>query len=127
MYTYDYDFAYSPSLRVVEVALKPFGQDSEPLQVSAMIGSGSDGTLVPLPILRRLNARKTGQVALRSITGARSIVSIYEVTLRLRSHLFPKVRVAADTHNDKIILGRDLSNQIIVTLNGLASTTEIHE
>lgn len=125
MYTYDYDASYAPSLPVIEVEVKPFAQKRESTQLMAMIDSGSDGTLVPLRVLRQMNARKTGQVAMRSITGARSIVDIYEVTIGLGPHLFPKVRVAADKHNDMIILGRDVLNQIIVTLNGLASTTEI--
>ncbi|RIK35789.1 MAG: hypothetical protein DCC55_29225 [Chloroflexi bacterium] len=127
MYTYEYDAAYFPALPIVEVEVTPFGQDHEPSQLVAMIDSGSDGTLIPLPVLRQMKARKTGQITMRSITGARSIVDVYEVTMRLGSHLFPKVRVAADRHNSTSILGRDVLNQIIVTLNGLASTTEIHE
>ena len=78
-------------------------------------------------VLRRINARKTGQVAIRGITSARSIVDIYEVTSHLGPHLFPKVRVAADKHNDRLILGRDVLNQLMITPKGLASATEIHE
>jgi predicted aspartyl protease len=127
MYTYEYDTTYLPSLPVVAVEVKAFDQDSEPSHLVAMVDSGSDGTLVPLSVLRQMKARKTSQVALRSITGVRTIVDIYEVTIHLGPHLFPKVRVAADRHNNLIILGRDVLNQIIVTLNGLASTTEVHE
>jgi hypothetical protein len=127
MYTYEYDTDYAPPLPVVEVAVQPFGQDCEPIVLTAMIDSGSDGTLIPLSILRQLKARKTSQLVMRSITGVGSIVDIYEVTIRLGPHSFPKVRVAADKHNDMMIVGRDILNQIVVTLNGLASMTEIDE
>jgi hypothetical protein len=127
MYTYSYDASYSPSLPVVEVEVKPLGQESAPIRLMAMVDSGSDGTMMPLPALRQINARRTGQVVMRGITGVRTVVDIYEVTMQLGPHRFAKVRVAADRHNDMIILGRDVLNQIIVTLNGLASTTEIHD
>lgn len=92
-----------------------------------MIDSGSDGSLIPLEHLRTIKARRTGQVVMRSITGARNIVDIYEVSLRLGPHHFPHLRVAADTHNEIVVLGRDVLNHIVITLNGLAATTEIQE
>lgn len=112
---------------MVEIVVQPFGQDGEQIRVKALIDSGADGTLLPLAVQRQMNARRTAQVALRTITGTRSIVDIYEVTLQLGPHHFRKVRVAADRHNAMAILGRDILNQMIVTLNGLAATTEIHE
>jgi hypothetical protein len=42
-------------------------------------------------------------------------------------HLFSYVRVAADKHNTMIVLGRDILNHLVITLNGLASATEILE
>lgn len=52
MYTYDYDFSFSPSMPVVDVALMPIERNREPLHLTAMIDSGADGTLVPLSQLR---------------------------------------------------------------------------
>ncbi len=127
VYTYEYDFTYSPSLPVVQVNVRAFGQNTPSMQVNAIIDSGSDGSMVPVGVLRRIKARKTGQVIIRTITGARSIANIYEVQLRIGSHNFSKVRVAADKHNKMIVLGRDVLNHLVVTLNGLAAATEIHE
>ncbi len=72
MYTYDYDFSFSPSMPVVTVEMTT-------------------------------------------------------IALRIGPHFFPYVRVAADKHNGLIVLGRDVLNQMRVTLNGLATTTEIYE
>ena len=127
MYTYDYDFSFSPSMPVVTVEMTTIERNQAPLQLTAMLDSGSDGTMVPLAHLRAIKARRAGQVIIRSITDARSIVDIYEIALRLGPHFFPYVRVAADKHNGLIVLGRDVLNQMRVTLNGLAATTEIYE
>ncbi len=127
MYTYDYDFSFSPAMAVVTVEVTNLERSQTPLQLTAMLDSGSDGTMIPLAHLRTIKARRAGQVIMCSITGARSIVDIYEVALRIGPHSFLYVRVAADKHNELIVLGRDVLNQMRVMLNGLAVTTEIYE
>lgn len=127
MHTFDYNTAFSPAFPAVKLAVKPLGQERDAIPLDALIDSGADGTLMPLKDLQQMAARKTGQIVLRSVTGARSIEDIYEVSIELGPHLFRKVRVAADKHNKITIIGRDILNQIVVTLNGLASMTEVHE
>lgn len=127
MYTYDYDFTYNPSMPVIEVVITPFEQSTTSFSLSAMLDSGADGTLIPLTVLQRIQARRTDRIAMRTITDTRSLVDVYEVTLRLGPHTFHKVRVVADRHNSIMILGRDILNHLVVTLNGLAATTELHE
>lgn len=112
---------------VVEVALTTIERNREPLQLTAMIDSGADGSLVPLAQLRAIKAHRAGQVIIRSITGAPSVVDVYEVALQIGPHLFPYVRVAADKHNKLPVLGRDILNHLVITLNGLASATELQE
>lgn len=127
MYTYEYDATYIPSMPVVEVAVAPFGSVREPTILRAIIDSGSDGSMIPLSVLKRINARRSSQAIFRSVTGASEIADIYEVSLQLGSHTFHKVRVVADRHNSVVILGRDVLNHLIVTLNGLAAAVELHE
>lgn len=59
------------------------------------------------------------------MSGVRYPADIYEVTLRIGAYDLPKVRAVADPSNQETILGRDVLNQLIVTLNGLAQVTEI--
>jgi predicted aspartyl protease len=127
MYTYDYDFSFSPSMPVVDVALMPIARNREPVRMTAMIDSGADGTLVPLSQLRAIKAHRAGQVILRTVTGAPTVVDVYEVALQVGPHLFSYVRVAADKHNTLIVLGRDILNHLVITLNGLAAATELLE
>lgn len=127
MYTYDYDFTYNPSIPVIEVEITPFQQSTATTSLTAMLDSGSDGTLIPLPALQRIKARRVDRIAMRSITNVRTSVDVYEVSLRVGPHTFHKVRVVADRHNSIMILGRDILNHLVITLNGLAAATELHE
>ena len=127
MYTYEYDITHNPSMPVIDVEVLPFGANGKPLILRAMIDSGSDGSMIPLSILKRMNARKSSQAIFRSVTGSSSIADLYEVTLLLGRHTFHIVRVVADRHNQIMVLGRDILNHLVVTLNGLAATTELHE
>lgn len=127
MYTYEYDATYLPSMPVVDVAVSRFSREPKPIMLRAIIDSGSDGSMIPLSILKQINARRSSQAIFRSITGASQIADIYEVSLQVGPHTFHKVRVVADRHNSMMILGRDILNHLVVTLNGLAATTELHE
>jgi hypothetical protein len=57
--------------------------------------------------------------------GESQVADIYLVSLRIGSHLLGAVRVVAGLEGEEIILGRNVLNQLVVTLNGLASTVEI--
>jgi len=102
---------------VVDVEIRAVNSGAQPITLVAMIDSGADGTIVPLVQLRALKARRIGQVTMRGITSARTLVDIYEVTLQIGPHHFPYVRVAADRQNGIMVLGRD----------GPATMTEIRD
>ncbi|MEZ4864592.1 MAG: hypothetical protein R3C14_25000 [Caldilineaceae bacterium] len=119
--------SFSPSMPIVDIRVINIEQPPMSVALTAMIDSGADGTMVPLFQLRAIQARRSGQIIMRTVTGIRSLVDIYTVALQIGPHTFPHVRVAADRQNDMIVLGRDVLNHLIVTLNGLASATEIQE
>jgi hypothetical protein len=50
---------------------------------------------------------------------------MYTVDLAIGSFTFPDTEVIANIQTDEIVLGRDVLNQLIVTLNGLESVVEI--
>lgn len=53
------------------------------------------------------------------------IVNIYEVRVRIGSFTIPKVYAVGDRKNGEMILGRDVLNHFIVTLNGLTNIVKI--
>ncbi|MCA9995685.1 MAG: hypothetical protein KDE56_08065 [Anaerolineales bacterium] len=50
---------------------------------------------------------------------------MYEITLEIGGLFIPKLQVVGDKQNQQMILGRDVLNNLIVTLNGLAGVVEV--
>lgn len=125
VHQFDYDSHYEgPSLPVVELGVT--GRKATKNQVvSALVDSGADATLIPVNILREVDARKIDSRWARNISGVRYQVAMYAVDLAIGSFAFPDTEVIANIQTDEIVLGRDVLNQLIVTLNGLASVVEI--
>lgn len=64
---------------------------------------------------------------MRGVIGISQRVEIFQVAIRIGDYMIPGIRAVADTHGNEPILGRDVLNQLILTLNGPALTTQIHE
>jgi len=109
---------------VIEVGLGKGGQP-EPGRLSlALVDSGADGTLVPVDLLEEVGARLVGTARIRSIFGDSQAADIHLGSLQIGPHWLGAVRVVAGAEGDEIILGRNVLNQLVVTLNGPASTVE---
>jgi len=126
LYTFDYNFAYSPSAPFVTLEVGA-GSTTAGLTLSAMIDSGADATLLPLPLLKRLRAPRLDTRILRTVTGVRTPVSLFRVWLRIGPAHLRNVHAIGIETTEGAILGRDVLNQLIVTLNGLAAVTEISQ
>jgi predicted aspartyl protease len=109
----------------VEVKLSTPGRTEPAITAMALVDSGSDGTMIPIEALSKLGARYAGQARVRSVLGDSQLINLYLVSLRIAAHQLNAVQVIANSETEEFILGRDVLNQLIVTLNGLASTTEI--
>lgn len=82
VYTYDYDFSYSPAAPVVQIEVGS-SLSEQTHQLMAMVDSGSDATLLPTALLRQLRARRVDTRILRTVTGIRTSVSLYHVSVRI--------------------------------------------
>lgn len=124
VYSYDYDRSYNPSIPIVEIKI---GQSwtTPLLPLTALVDSGADVTIIPLRYLRQVGARRERKSWLTGVTDVRTQIDIYTVALSFGPFAFDDIEVAAGKYNNEIIVGRDLLNQFIVTLDGLASTVEI--
>jgi len=125
LHTYPYDIAFDPPMPVVEVQIHAPGHEPLPRTFSALVDSGADGTLIPVNLLEAAGARYVGEARLRGITGTSLRVDIYLLNLRVGSQWVRGVRVAAVTEPAEIVLGRNVLNHLVITLNGLAGVTEI--
>lgn len=123
--TYHYDTSYDPAMPVLTVRLRSLYPDSQEAQISALVDSGSDGTMLPMSVLRQIKARQVGEGVIRGVTGGSRMVGLYEVLIQIGPFVLGKFEVVGNVNESESILGRDILNQLVVTLNGLAQTVEI--
>ncbi|MEW5987674.1 MAG: retroviral-like aspartic protease family protein [Chloroflexota bacterium] len=128
VFTYDYDTGYNgPALPVVEVGIQAMGKNDRRTVLKAMVDSGADATMIPVRHLTRIGARKVDKRWMRGIDGLRYPVDIYGISVTVGPHTFHAVEVIGDRQNQEALLGRDVLNQMVVTLNGLAYVVEISQ
>jgi len=123
--TFPYDSHYQPPMPVVDVELGAPGRAPLPRPLSALVDSGSDGTLIPIDVLEKAGARCVGEARLRGMNGPSQLVNVYLVSLRVGTRLVRGLRVVAAPEQSEAILGRNALNHLVITLNGLAGVTEI--
>ena len=122
---HDYDSTHDPSMPVLEIGLSR-SQDVQPqTKVIALVDSGSDATTIPLKILKKIKAKRRGERYMVGVTGARRLVRLYLVTVYIGDYAVYGIEAAENTVNQETLLGRDILNQLEVTLNGFAGVTEI--
>lgn len=121
-YTFRYNQSYTPPAPVIEVRLRSAYGISD--YFWAFVDSGADGTIVPLDVLRSINADYTDKGFLTGTTGITQRVGLYEVRILIGTDVVYGIDAAA--YGEEIILGRDVLNQLTVTLEGPLAICEIH-
>ncbi len=126
VFSYDYDSAYIPAAPVVEIRITNDRTDPVIVRV-ALIDTGADATMIPISILAQLKITPIDSRFLRTVTGMRSVVDLYPVSIEIGPFRFSNLTVIATNLDSEIIVGRDILEHLIVTLDGLASVTEIRQ
>lgn len=122
----DYDSQiYNPAAPVVEIGIAKSGQQTPSAKVTALIDSGADATMLPINLLQGANARYSMTRQMRGVGDHPIVVEMYVVTLFIGEFAFPGIEVIAAAENSEALIGRDVLNQMIVTLNGLANVIEM--
>jgi len=124
IFSHDYNTSYDPAAPVVPVKISAPGQGIQE-EVMGFIDSGADATMIPDTLLRKIKARFVEHRNLRGVTGHRISVKRYLVTIHLGNEVVYGVRAVATSSGTELILGRDVLNQLVITLNGLAQVVEI--
>lgn len=126
--TFYYDTEYDgPSFPTAQAVIQHPTISEQSVTDIAYLDSGADGTIIPLRLLQQIDARKVDEMNLRWGSGQSYRVDIYEVVLQIGSYRPLKVYAVAHRHEPHILLGRDVLNQFIVTLDGLAEAVEISQ
>lgn len=122
-----YNTDYTPPIPVLSIRLAAPGEASQVEPLSAILDTGSDGTLIPSQYLERVEAIDLGDAVLRSVLGEAREVHLYEVDMYIDSLLLPSVVVVGNDHDDEVLLGRNILNKLILLLDGQRNETELFE
>jgi predicted aspartyl protease len=91
----------------------------------ALVDSGADLTIFPLPLLQRIKAHVVGAGRLRSPWGEALSFAFYMVEMQIDDLLLPGVRVAGAPRIREIILGRNVLNKLPLFLDGPEQQTTV--
>jgi predicted aspartyl protease len=114
MARFAYDTSFDPPAPLVPVRVSgPAGDEA--VMVAMFVDTGADCTLLPAALVRRLRLPRVGVVEISAVGGIALRATKHAAVLEL-GKLRRTTTVAA--FHDEAILGRDVLNQIVTTLDG---------
>ncbi len=120
-YSHSYDSRhYDPAMPVVEIALVSPETSVTPIQLTAVVDTGADATMLPADVLEAAGARYIQTLRLRGVTGQPLTVETFVTIVRLGLHTVYGVQAVAMPVGSEAIIGRDVLNELEITLNGPA-------
>lgn len=123
--SYDYDNSFNPAFPVAMIGLSPSGETEIRQQVIGLLDSGADATMIPVDLLVAAGARYVQQRRMRGVVGKAVVVNLYLTAVHIGGHAIHGIRAIGVSAGAEIIIGRDVLNQLEVTLNGPAQETWI--
>lgn len=124
MYSQNYDSkSYIIPAPILDIFVS--SDSDEEIKITALVDSGADGTILPESILERLDAPYVESRYMTGVTGKREIVELFLVSIRIGIYQINGIRAVSSVNSNEVLIGRDVINNLIVTLNGLAEVTEV--
>lgn len=123
--TFDYDNSYHPSAPVLEITVQDADLAEHQASLIALVDSGADASMIPIHILENIGATYITTKGMRGVMGPANPVDMYLVRIQVGETIVPIVEVIALQQGAEAIVGRDVLNYLVVTLNGLAGMLEI--
>lgn len=131
MSTYSYTFVSTtiPPIPLISVTLKsPRSNSNSSVKCQGILDTGSDCTLVPIPLLAKVQGKaKKGSVSI-PFSGQMTLGILYEVGLVFDSYEHSSFQVfgcSVEEMGELLIIGRDLMNHHRIEFNGQALTFTI--
>jgi predicted aspartyl protease len=122
-----YSVHYLPPAPTVEIRLGTPGESFASSPLLALIDTGADVSLIPLKHIRPLQTVPDDHRYLRSQWGERRKVAIYSLDVGIGNVRLVAVEVVADERGDEIVLGRNVLNKLVMTLDGPQQVLEISD
>ena len=125
VYFFDYDATYDPPAPCIPITVDGLDPTKSPVTVTAFVDSGADGTMLPIDILQAVGAMYEASMWLRGTTGSRQRVDSYTVSIHIETETMHAISAVAMPVGSEPLIGRDVLNQLVITLHGIAGVTEL--
>ena len=124
MFPYDSDF--SPPAPVLEITVHHPKTAGLETGVRAQLDPGSDISVLPESTARAIGLQRDGELEVEGYDGLVARMPLYVVTLEVAGEMLPPMSVVVMPRS-LAILGRDILNHFILTLNGKDLTFELKD
>lgn len=122
---YDYDPAYAPPAPFLPIAVDGYDPAKAPAILPAFVDTGADGTLLPEDILHTVGAEYVDTVRMADVAGGIQRLDRYTVRVQIDGEIVHAVSAVATAAGSEALIGRDVLNHLVVTLNGPAGVVEL--
>ena len=123
--SFPYNRHYFPPIPSLDLVLHSVSAGKSTDTLSTIIDTGADITLVPLELLRQIDAPELDEVRLRSHWGHATSAITYLVDVRFGNDTLPGIEVVADIRSKEVLVGRDILNKLMLFIDGPALSTQI--
>lgn len=115
---FSYNTNYFPPAPSVEIWLGIPEQALEVGPLLALVDTGADASIIPIHHIELLKIQVDNRKYLRSQWGERRLVDTYLLDVAIGQMRLPLIEIIADELGDEVILGRNILNKLIATLDG---------
>jgi len=123
--SFDYNNVYDPPAPFITITVDGRNSTKSPMTISAFVDSGADGTMLPINVLQSIGAEYEDSVWLIGTAGGRQKVDSYTVSVHVENEVAHGISAVAMPIGSEPLIGRDVLNQLVVTLDGIAEVTEV--
>lgn len=125
MQKFPYEQAERPPAPYLDLKIRPSFRAMRFVSQRAKLDSGASLTVLPSSLIDQWGLASIGVVTLRGYDGQVSSRPTYLVDLMIGKKRFLQVEVTL-ARRTNVLLGRDVLNQLRITLDGPRQITEIH-
>jgi predicted aspartyl protease len=121
-----YDASFSPPAPLMDVTVVHPTDASKSTRLRGKLDTGADLSAIPESLMTQFNLLARGTVTSRDYKGEATTHAAYSVSLEIASVRLDNIKVVA-TPRANVLLGRNVLNKFIITLDGKALTFEMQD